>query len=145
VKGPYLFGRSLCVPLTLRFFPSSQTWSPSFISKGFFVSLRRCRSSRVFWTCFLASSNWLMWSADAGTFWGRNLTCTWGLNPRRSLCRDFLVTLYRQELCTYSATGRSLAQLFCHLVAQVCRYCSTHAFILSVCPSVLGWKAVDRF
>jgi hypothetical protein len=50
-----------------------------------------------------------------------------------------------QELCEYSARGRSFAQLFCLPVVHAQRYCSTQAFICSVCPSVREWKAVERF
>ncbi len=44
-----------------------------------------------------------------------------------------------------SAIGNILAQLFCHPVVHGLRYCSIQAFICSVCPSVLGWNAVDKF
>jgi hypothetical protein len=35
--------------------------------------------------------------------------------------------------------------LFCLSVVHGLRYCSTQVFIHSVCPSVCGWNAVDRF
>jgi hypothetical protein len=58
---------------------------------------------------------------------------------------DRLVTSCFQELWAYSASGSIFAQLSCLPVAHVRRYCSTHGFICSVCPSVRGWKAVERF
>ncbi len=39
----------------------------------------------------------------------------------------------------------SLAQLLCRPVVHGLRYCSIQAFIRSICLSVLGWNAVDRF
>ncbi len=50
-----------------------------------------------------------------------------------------------QELWANSVIGSNLAQLFCCPVVHGLRYCSIQAFICSVCPSVLGWNAVDRF
>jgi len=44
-----------------------------------------------------------------------------------------------------SVMGSRLAQSFCLPVVHAQRYCLTQAFIHSVWPSVLGWKAVDRF
>jgi hypothetical protein len=41
--------------------------------------------------------------------------------------------------------GRNAAQFVCLPVVHCLRYCSTQAFILSVCPSVLGWNAVEMF
>jgi hypothetical protein len=50
-----------------------------------------------------------------------------------------------QELCAYSAIGRSCAHPLGCNVHQGLRYCSNQAFILSVYPLVLGWNVVDRF
>jgi len=41
--------------------------------------------------------------------------------------------------------GRILLQLVGWLAVQGRRYCSNQAFIRSVCPSVHGWNAVERF
>ena len=62
----------------------------------------------------------------------------------RSSWGDFLVVSLFQELWANSATSRSFAQLFCLCDVYGLRYCSIQVFILSVWPSVLGWKAVDR-
>jgi hypothetical protein len=91
------------------------------------------------------SSSDLTRSADAGTSSDRNFTCTCGLIPMRSSWGDRHVTSCFQELCVYSAIGSIFAQLFCRPVVHAHRYCSTHAFICSVCLSVWGWNTVDRF
>jgi len=145
LNGPYLLGRSLHVPLIDRFLPSSQTWSPTFISITLHASFDRCRLFRTFCVSCLVSCNCVTRSIDDGMLVGMNFTWTWGLNPRRSSCGDRQVALCFQELCVYSARGRSFAQLFCLPVVHDQRFCLTQVFILSVCPSVLGWKAVDRF
>src|ERR1700730_9743588 len=41
--------------------------------------------------------------------------------------------------------GRSSLQLFCLPLMKFLRYVSIQRFILSLCPSVRGWKAVLRF
>jgi hypothetical protein len=103
-----------------------------------------CWCSRRVWTSFLVSSSALMQSADAGTSSERNFTCTCGLIPIRSSWGERRVMSCLQELCAYSAIGSIFAQLFCHPVIHARRYCSTHAFIHSVCQSVWGWNAVDK-
>jgi hypothetical protein len=50
-----------------------------------------------------------------------------------------------QELCAYSAIGKSCAHPLGYDVHQGLRYYSSQAFIRSICPSVLGWNAVNRF
>jgi hypothetical protein len=50
-----------------------------------------------------------------------------------------------QELCAYSTTGRSCAHPLECDAHQGLRYYSSQAFIRSVCPSILGWNAVDKF
>jgi hypothetical protein len=35
--------------------------------------------------------------------------------------------------------------LFCLNVVHSLKYCSTQAFICSICPSIHGWNAIDRF
>jgi hypothetical protein len=57
----------------------------------------------------------------------------------------FFSVLCFQELCTYSAIGKSCAHPLGYEAHHGCKYCSSQVFILSVCPSVLGWKAVERF
>ena len=46
-------------------------------------------------------------------------------------------------LLTYSAIGRRSTQLSCSLLMYDRRYASITWLILSVCPSVCGWNAVD--
>src|SRR6267378_6480011 len=52
----------------------------------------------------------------------------------------FVVALYH-VLCANSATGRYVAQFVCLWLVQNRRYCSSHWFVHSDCPSVLGWYA----
>ena len=145
VKGPYLHGSGLHVPVTWRFFPSSQTLSPVFISVIFLSSLCDCHASRLFWTPCLASSSSFSLTSVAGVFPSISCMLTWGLVPIRSSCSEWCVMSFFQELWVNSAIGNILAQLFCHPVVHGLRYCSIQAFICSVCPSVLGWNAVDKF
>ena len=49
------------------------------------------------------------------------------------------------ELWANSAIGRIWLQFVSRLAVHGRRYCSSQAFILSVWPSVRGWKAVERF
>ena len=44
-----------------------------------------------------------------------------------------------------SAMGRSSLRLFCHPLMEFLRYILIQRFILSLCLSVRGWKAVLRF
>ncbi len=145
VKGPYLLGRCLQVPVTWRFFPSSQTLSPVFILVVLPSSFYDCRASRFLWTSCLASSSSFSLTFAAGVFPSISCTLTWGLVSVRSLCGECHVVSFFQELWANSATGSSLAQLFCCPVVHGLRYCSIQAFIHSICPSVLGWNTVDRF
>ncbi len=145
VKGLYLLGRSLQVPVMWRFFPSNQTLSPVFISVALPSSFRDCHASRLFWTSCLASSSSFSLTSVAGIFPSISCILTWGLVPVRSLCGEWCIVSFFQELWANSVIGSSLAQLFCRPVVHGQRYCSIQAFIHSICPSVLGWNAVDRF
>jgi len=145
VKGLYLFGRSLQVPVMWRFFPSSQTLSPVSIWVIGRLSRRDCCASRFFWTSCLASSRSFSLMSAAGVFPSISCMLTWGLVPVSSSCGEWCVVLFFQELWVNSATGSNLAQLFCHPEVYGLRYCSIQAFIRSVCPSVLGWNVVDWF
>src|SRR6266403_5139469 len=121
-----------------RFFPSSQTLLPIFISVILLLSFHNCHSSRLFWTLCLASSNSFSLSSAAGVFPSISCMLTWGLVPIRSSCGERRVMLFFQELWVNSAIRSNLAQLFCCPVVQGLRYCSIQAFIHSICPSVLG-------
>ena len=92
----------------------------------------------------MSSSSVNRWEAE-GTFSSINLILTWGLDPVINSWGVHCVPLCFQELCTYSAIGRRGAHLFGWMEVHGQRYCSIHAFILSVCLSVLGWNAVDKF
>ncbi len=145
VKGLYLCGSNLCVPMTWRFFPSSQTLSPVFISVVLLLSLCDCRASRFFWTSCLASFSSFSLTSVAGVFPSISCILTWGLVLVRSSCGEWCVVSFFQELWANSAIGSSLAQLFCRPIVHSRRYCSIQAFMCSICPSVLGWNMVDRF
>ena len=145
LKGPYRLGSSFLIPLTTRFLASSQMSSPCVSCLGLQSSLLFCRVSSRIWASFLASSRVRSLSTAIGATLLRNLMFTWGSSPRRSLCGDAFVTLCFHELWAYSAIGRSVAQVVCLPVVQCLRYPSTQAFILSVCPSVLGWNTVEMF
>jgi len=145
LKGPYHLGRSFLIPLTVRFLALSQTSSPCISCLGLQLSWLFCRVSSHVWASFLASSRVRSLSTAIGATSLRNLTFTWGSSSRRSLCGDAFVTSCFHELWAYSAIGRSVAQFICLPVVQCLRYPSTQVFILSICPSVLGWNAVKMF
>src|SRR6266478_2877111 len=138
VKGLYLCRRSLQAPMMWRFFPSSQTLLPTFISIILLLSLCDCCASMLFWTSCLASSSSFSLTSAAGVFPSISCMLTWGLVPIRSSCGEQRVMLFFQELWVNSAIRSNLVQLFCCPVVQGLRYCSIQAFIHSICPSVLG-------
>jgi|SRR5216683_2656402 len=145
LKGLYHLGRSFLIPLTVRFLLLSHMLSPCISCLGLQLSLLFCRVSSHVWASFRASSRVHSQSTAVGATSLRNLTFTCGLKPRRSLCGDALVTLCLYELWAYSFIGRSAAQFVCLSVVYCLRYCSTQAFIHSVCPSVLEWNTVEMF
>src|ERR1700720_1389465 len=144
-KGPYLLGANFLVPVArLRFFPSSHTSSPGWnvLSVLELVS-DRCSMS---WACFLASNMCFSRSTAIGlSSASARVMLIDGLIPINSSCGVFCAFSCFHELWANSAIGRYSAQLSCRPLTQFRRYCSTHAFILSDCPSVLGWNAVDKF
>src|SRR5258708_38049113 len=73
------------------------------------------------------------------------LMLTEGFIPVISLWGVTLSVLCFQELWAYSTIGNSCAQLLGLVAHHGRRYCSSQAFIHSVCPLVLGWKVVERF
>src|SRR5216683_2971288 len=145
LKGPYCLGRSFLIPLTTRFLASSHTSSPCISCLGLRLSLLFYRVSSCVWASFHASSRVCSWSTVVEAMSLRNLTFTCSSKPRRSLCGDTFVTLCFHKLWAYSAIGRSAAQFVCLPMVYYLRYCSTQAFICLVCPSVLGWNAVEIF
>src|SRR5580692_3781595 len=101
--------------------------------------------SRRFWANDLAVCISSSLCLVAGTSSTISLMFTCGLIPIRSSCGVCCIPSCFQELWAYSAIRSMSAQLSCRAVDHGQRYCSIQAFILSVCPSVLGWKAVDKF
>src|SRR5216683_2824655 len=138
LKGPYHLGKSFLIPLTARFLALSHTSSPCISCLGLQLSLLFCRVSSHIWASFCASSRVCSRLTTIGAMSLRNLMFTCGLKPRRSLCGNAFVTLCFHELWAYSAIERSVAQFICLPMVHCLRYCSTQAFICSVCPSVLG-------
>ena len=57
----------------------------------------------------------------------------------------FFVVALGHELWVYWARGSHHAQLFCWKLVKIQRYCSSHWFVHSNCPSVWGWYAVLMF
>src|SRR5580692_8055512 len=102
-------------------------------------------ASRRFWAIDRAVCSSSSLCLVAGTSSVTSLMFTCGLVPIRSSCGVYCVPSCFQELWAYSAIGSMSAQLSCRAVDHGQRYCSIQVFILSVCPSVLGWKAVERF
>jgi len=145
LKGPYHFGESLRLPAIVRLQPSSQTWSPSLISVSFLLSLQFCTCWRSFWADCLASSRRHRHVFAAGVEDSRCFRITCSLIPIRSSWGDRRATSCFQELWANSATGNSWLQVEGFPEVQGCKYCSIQAFIHSVCLSVQGWKAVERF
>jgi len=145
LKGPYHFGESLRLPAIVRLRPLSQTWSPSLISVSFLLSLQFCTCWRSFWADCLASSRRRKRISVAGVRDSRYFRITCGLIPIRSSWGDWRATLCFQELWANSATGNNWLQAEGFPDVQGHKYCLIQAFIRSVCPSVWGWKAVERF
>jgi hypothetical protein len=107
--------------------------------------VRACTFSSRFCVYLLACLSSQSLSVDVGTLVSLVSIRMVGLIPCRSSCGDLLLTLCFQELWANSTIGSMCAHMDGLSAVQGLKYCSTHAFILSVCPSVLGWKAVDRF
>jgi len=145
LKGPYCFGESLRLLAIVRLQPSSQTWSPSLISVSFLLSLQFCMCWRSFWADCLASSRRHKHVSAAGVGDSRCFRITCSLIPIRSLWGDRWATLCFQELWANSATSSNWLQAEGFPDVQGHKYCSIQAFMCSVCPSVQGWKAVERF
>jgi len=145
LKGPYRFGESLQLLAIVRFQPSSQTWSPSLISVSFLLSLRFCTCWRNFWADCLASFRRCKRVSAAGVEDSRYFRITCGLIPIRSSWGDRWATSCFQELWVNSAMGNNWLQAEGFPDVQGCKYCSIQAFMHSVCLSVQGWKAVERF
>jgi len=145
LKGPYRFEESLRLLVIVRLWPLSQTWSPSLISVSFLLSLRFCMCWRSFWADCLALSRRCSHVSTAGVGDSRCFRITYGLIPIRSSWGDQHTTLCFQELWANSAIGSSWLQMEGFPEVQGCKYCLIQAFIRSVCLSVQGWKAVERF
>src|SRR6266702_3577041 len=97
------------------------------------------------WARCLAILNWSSLSATCGIGDGLSVQSVHGLNLYSTKKGDSPVVSFGQLLCANSARGRYACQLSCRSSTQNRRYCSSHWFVLSDCPSVRGWYAVDIF
>src|SRR6266702_4172866 len=87
-----------------------------------------CSRSSTVWTAVYLSSHFLR-----------------GSLPLCRLTVECFVVAFGQELCANWAIGSRSAQLFCCVVLQCGRNCSTHWLVRSDCPSVCGWYADEMF
>jgi hypothetical protein len=127
-----------------RFFPSSQTRSPSL-----YLGISRCLTH----DCCALIMKPHAWSRASFSCLRHNVTLgigdvAWiqsacGLKPISRKNGDFLVISDGQLLCANCAIRRWGAQFFCFLSVIKCMAVSSHWFVHSDCPSVLGWYAVD--
>ena len=101
-------------------------------------SSHSCSSMHVWWRV------WIL-SCAAGTLSGMRSMWTEGFIPVINSWGVTLSVSCFHELWAYSAIGSSCPQLLGLVAHHGRRYCSSQAFIRSVCPSVRGWKAIDRF
>ena len=92
-------------------------------------------------TCFSCLSH----SSTAGVLASPFFQCIVGLYPMISSNGVFFVVSFVHWLCANLACGSHVIQSFCVSLQKLRRYCSSHWFVRSDCPSVCGWKAVDIF
>src|ERR1700687_5277736 len=92
--------------------------------------------------CFSRSSSLFATEGTLLYFFGH---IAFGVYPIIRSYGDFFVVAFGQQLCANSAKGSHLCQSSCRSSHQNLRYCSSHWFVLSDCPSVRGWEAVDMF
>src|SRR6266704_952752 len=145
VKGPCLLGASLAVGwLVRRCRPSSHTRSPSwYLGVSLCLTHDFCALIISSWARCLAILNWSSLSATWGIGDGLSVQSARGLNPYSTKKGDSPVVSFGQLLCANSARGKYACQLSCRSLTQNRRYCSSHWFVRSDCPSVRGWYAVD--
>jgi hypothetical protein len=145
LNGPYRFGASFCVGCEVwRFFPSNQTRSPSLYGSyalcPFCFTLRFmtifCAFLMASWAQSLVTSNHSLRWARSGRVEVVFVCHMLGVCPMRRLNGVILVTSLGQALCTNWARGSKDAQLFCWKFPYTLRYCSSHWFVLSDCPSI---------
>src|SRR6266702_789918 len=146
-KGPCLLGASLAVGwFVRRWRPSNHTRSPSsYLGVSLCLTHDCCTLIISSWVRCLAILNWSSLSATCGIGDGLSIQSACVLNPYNMKKGNCPVVLLGQLLCTNSARGRYACQLSCHSSTQNCRYCSSHWFVHSDCPSALGWYAVEMF
>src|SRR6266702_1108739 len=146
-KGPCRLGASLAVGwLVRRWRPSSHTRSPSwYLGVSLFLTHDFCALIISSWARCLALLNWSSRNATCGIVDGLSVQSARGLDPNRTKKGDSPVVSFGQLLCANSASGRSACQLSWHSLTQNRRYCSSHWFVRSDCPSVRGWYAVEMF
>src|SRR6266702_3541494 len=149
LNGPYCFGLSFADGYrVLIFVPSTQTWSPLlyglnllfpwFLSAMVFCA-RPISASALFLACSISSSRFV----TVGTLLIPSQSVL-GVNPMIRSNGVFFVVSCGHLLCANSVNGNHWCQLFWSLQKHH-RYCSSHWFVRSDCPSVLGWYAVEIF
>src|SRR6266478_6539032 len=146
-KGPYLLGLSLAVwCVVFRWVASSQTFCPS--SKGLYLVAQIV----ICWACVIACCAaclmalvWASLELTAGAKEWVFPTCVYGTCPMISSKGDLPITALGHALWVSWASGSHLAQSVCALFLNIWRYCSSHWFVRSDCPSVCGWYAVLMF
>jgi len=99
---------------------------------------------RSFWADCLALSRRRRHVSAAGVEDSKCFRITCGLIPIRSSWGDWQATSCFQELWANSVMGKSWLQAEGFPDVQGRKYCSIQVFMCSVCPSVQGWKAVER-
>src|SRR6266702_3921215 len=126
--------------------PSSHTRSPSwYLGVSLCLTHDCCTLIISSWACCLAILNWSSLSATCGIGDGLSVQSVCGLNPYSTKKGDSPIVSFGQLLCANSARGKYACQLSCRSFTQNCRYCSSHWFVRSDCPSIRGWYAVDMF
>jgi hypothetical protein len=151
LNGPYCFGPNLAVGYRVfRFVPSSHTWSPSLyrwnlLFPGFCIFITFCALAICSRALFRILSNSEICIATAGRWFGPSTHSTFGVYPMIRSNGDFFVVALGHELCANSANASQTCQSSCRSSHQNLKNCSTHWFVLSDCPSVFGWYAVEMF
>src|SRR6266571_1517586 len=97
------------------------------------------------WARCLALLNWSSLNTTCGIGDGLSVQSACGLNPYSMKKGDSPMVSFGQLLCANSVRGKYACQLSCCSLTQNRKYCSSHWFVRSDCPSVLGWYAVEIF
>src|SRR6266403_1829339 len=140
-KGPYLLGLSLAVGcVVFRWVASSQTFCPSL--KGWYLVALIVICWACVMACCAACLMALVWASLESIVGAKEWVfpmCTYGVCPMISSKGDLLVAMLGHALWVYWAIGSHLAQSVWALFPKIRRYCSSHWFVRSDCPSICGW------